>query len=142
MAKKKKTTRKRTARKAHPKEEKTYFIGIDDPAELRKLILEPTREVVQFLQSYEQFKKTKEEKTQSIKQLKEDLSQIKSEMAKLKRLLPAIKIEKPARKEKIREEVVQEVTVRTKPAPKPSGELEELEKELSEIEQRLGTLPE
>lgn len=141
MAKKKDAAKRKAAGKKEHREERTYFIGIDYPTELKKLILEPTREVVQFLQSYEHFRKTKEEKTKAIKQLQGDLVKIRNEIARLKRLLPPLKMEKPAFKEKIKEEVVQELKVKPKPS-RPSNELEELEKELSEIEQRLSTLPE
>ncbi len=153
---KKKTTKKRAKkpRKRKPQAEpKPYFIGISDPAELRKHILEPTREVIQFLQSYEDFQRTKEEKTQTIIQLKEDLKAIKTQINKLRRFLPKskLKIERPP--EKIKEEIKKEKKLLPKkPAPKeeplppkptgPPSELETLEKELGAIEKKLGTLSE
>lgn len=120
---------------------KPYFIGINNPVELRKHILEPTREVIQFLQNYEQFQKTKEEKTHALLQLKDNLKAIKTEVNKLKRLLPKskLKIEKPSKKPK--EELKEEQKLPAKPEPPPiPAELAALEKELGEIEEKLGTL--
>lgn len=143
MAKKKLSKKKK--RRKEPKEE-PYFIGLSDPVELRKHILEPTREVIQFLQSYEQFKKTKQEKTQAILQLKDDLKQIKVGVNTLRRLLPKSKIKAEKAYRKVKEEIKKEqkiperVEVR-KPIAVPT-ELASLEKELSEIEKKLGTISE
>lgn len=143
---KKRVSKKRAKRPKKPQAKpEPYFIGIGDPVELRKQILEPTREVIQFLQSYEQFQKTKEEKAHVILQLQDDLKAIKTGVNKLKRLLPksklkTIKTKKPSTRKEIKEEK------KFSPAkPKPVSvppELVSLEKELGEIEKKLGTLSE
>lgn len=144
-------TAKRRATNVKGLREEPYFIGLSDPVELRRHILEPTREVIQFLQSYEQFKKTKEEKTQAILQLKEDLRLIKIEINKLRKLLPKSKIKAEKTYRKIEKEIVKEQKApkkievaplpETRPRPLPS-ELDALEKELSDIERKLGRLSE
>jgi len=133
MAKKKANKRVVSKKKV----ETPYFIGLNDPIEIRKNLLEPTREVIQFLQSYEQFKKIKEEKTQTILQLKEDFRLIKASINALRRQLPRgkIKLEKPS--ENIKEEVQKE---RKKPVKKTLTELDALDQELGNIEQTLGNL--
>ncbi len=145
MAKK---TKKRVKKAKKKTETQTYFVGISNPSELRKNLLEPTREVIQFLQSYEDFLKTKEEKTKFIFQLKDDLKAIKTEINKLKRFLPKSKLKAEIHK-KIEEEIKREKrktfkrTISPKPSlPKKPTELETLEKELSAIEEKLGTLSE
>lgn len=135
-----KRTKRRKPKKAKAESE-PYFIGINNPVELRKHILEPTREVIQFLQNYEDFQKTKEEKAAAILQLKDDLKAIKTEVNKLKRLLPKskLKTEKPVKK--IKAEVKKEKKVYPKPAHSNiPPELVSLERELGEIEKKLGTL--
>jgi len=159
--KKKATKKKRSVRKTPEQIEEPLFIGIGEPVELRKHILEPTREVIQFLQSYEEFIKIKEEKTDTVLQLKEDLKNIKSSINKLKRLLPRNKIKGEKTHEKIKKEIKKErryirkteeeteeiqppapeISETLPPEPKPA-EVEDLEKELSEIEKKLGTLSE
>jgi len=151
--KKKATKKKRSVRKTPEQIEEPLFIGIGEPVELRKHILEPTREVIQFLQSYEEFIKIKEEKTDTVLQLKEDLKNIKSSINKLKRLLPRNKIKGEKTHEEIKKErryirkteeiqpPAPEISETLPPAPKPA-EVEDLEKELSEIEKKLGTLSE
>lgn len=135
-----KKSRKKSS-KAKP-EEKPYFIGLNNPTELRKNILEPTREVIQFLQNYEEFKKIKEEKTKYIIQLKDDLKQIRLSVNQLKKALPQnkLRIEKP---KKIKEAKKEALPVEAKAAPAPllpPTELDSLEKELNEIEKKLGSL--
>lgn len=135
MAKKKTKRSKKPKAKSEP-----YFIGISDPVELRRHILEPTREVIQFLQSYEQFQRTKEEKTFLISQLKDDLKAIKAEVNKLRKFIPKSKL-KTEKTPKAKEEVKKErkPSAKTKSIP---PELASLEKELGEIEMKLGTLSE
>ena len=132
MAKKKKT-RKRTTKKP----QKKLFIGVDNPDELRRMILEPNREVVHFLQSYEEFKRIKNTKTQTILGLKDNIREIKSDITKLRKLLPA---GKETHKKRVIEELeekkpTKKVRVRSEPS-----ELDELERELAAIEQKLGTI--
>ncbi len=159
MAKKKTTKRKRTTSKRKPvaKPKEPYFIGLGDPVELRRNVLEPTREVIQFLQSYEEFKKVKEEKTFTIGLLKEDLREIKLTINKLRRLLPRSKLKAERTYGRIKKEIEAEhPELKPKPEPKPEPvpeqepepepappvhpELDSLEKELGEIEKKLSSL--
>ena len=158
---KKKTTRKRKSKrksaKSQPKSSEPIFIGLGDPVELRRNILEPTREVIQFLQSYEEFKKVKEEKTHAVDLLKEDLKEIKLTINRLRRLLPRSKIKAEQTYGRIKKEILAEhPELKPKPKPKPEPvlepepkpeplppahpELDSLERELGEIEKKLGSL--
>tara|TARA_Y100000310_G_C20626072_1_gene785957 strand:- start:200 stop:685 length:486 start_codon:yes stop_codon:yes gene_type:complete len=151
---KKKTTRKRKVRrKSTSSKSEPIFVGLGDPVELRRNILEPTREVIQFLQSYEEFKKVKEEKTYTIGLLKDDLKEIKATINKLRRLLPRSKIKAERTFGRIKKDFKSEQsepkpepspTPEPKPEPKPvpvaHPELDSLERELGEIEKKLGSL--
>lgn len=149
--KQKVSVKKKSVKKVLKQEsEDPYFIGLDNPIELRKNILEPTREVIQFLQSYEEFKKLKEEKTNSIIRLKDDLRLIKASVNRLRKLLPKskIKVEKEQKKAKEiqKKELVEKssfepIVSKVKTiSPKHTSELNTLEKELGEIESQLGNL--
>lgn len=137
MAKKKSVKKTRTIKNSS---EEPFFIGLNDPTELRKHLLEPTREVIQFLQSYEEFQRIKEEKNQAILTLKEDLKMISSEINKLRRFLPKgkLKIAKPS--VNLKEETKPVLVKKVK--PKAPNDLDRLEKELGEIEDKLGTITE
>ena len=159
MAKKKTTRRKAKKRSAKSKSAEPIFIGLGDPVELRRNILEPTREVIQFLQSYEEFKKVKDEKTHTVNLLKEDLKEIKLTINRLRRLLPRSKIKAEKTSGRIKKEMGVEIPEpKPKPEPKPEPksepktesepeplppahpELDALERELGEIEKKLGSL--
>jgi chromosome segregation ATPase len=140
MVKKKKA--KRTVSQKAQKSD-SYHIGLMQPDELRRLILEPTREVIQFLQSYEQFTSVIAEKRALIFSLKGHLNEIRADINELQSLLPKTKTQAEATSFKIRKELQEEqkiikpkMPVRKKPIPEEAT----LEKELSEIEKKLEML--
>ena len=53
-----------------------YVVQISDPKMLRKDVLEGLREVIIFMQGYDQFKKVQEEKTMLFTQLKNEVKDI------------------------------------------------------------------
>jgi len=175
-----KTTRRKT-KKASPTSQEPIYVGLHNSVELRKHLLEPTREVIQFLQSYEQFLGNKSEKAKFIDQLKEDLKLIKLDISKLRKFLPKNKIKAEKASQRIKEDIKDDVKKHPKPAvtsaplsrrtasslpiktssPKKTPsldapptkkvtsapprtrshpELDELEKELGDIEEKLGTI--
>lgn len=137
-------------RKSHqePAPQGKYHIGIQNPIELRRDILEPTREMVQFLQSYEQFKIVMEQKKELLVQLRQQVKGIKSQVYQLRALLPRTKTEAESTYAKIKKEMQEEQRivkpkVVARPAAKPQPavqDLQSLERELSEIESKLETL--
>ena len=144
----KKTTRKKvTKKKVTKKKGEPLYVGVVEPETLRKDILESVRELIQFLQSYEQFKKLKDEKNRTLAILKSDVKDIKSEVEKLKMYLKkrAASLPAPA---PIKKSIPKEIEpqkdsfeeVRTSPVSRRSNELAALEQELGEIEKKLGTL--
>ncbi|MFC1801094.1 hypothetical protein ACFLZB_01410 [Nanoarchaeota archaeon] len=158
--KKKKKTTKPKARKAAPKQTKedVFYVGVRDPVEIRRNVLECSKEMVQFLQRYESLKAARDEKTQSIHRLREDVKEIKSLMSKLKKALPKTKLriklhEEPkpvskkqktkkkrqAKKREAHKEIQKEL-IKTVAPPKTMTEIEKLESELADIEGKLGHL--
>lgn len=149
MAKKKTRTPKKKKPRSPSLPKEPLFVGLDDPVELRKHILEPTREVIQFLQSYEEFKKTKEEKTQALLQLRGELKNIRTSFNRLRRLFPRNKAKAEKTCQKIKKEIKKERKLPSASLPeeapaipnrKSFPELDSLERELGEIEKKLDTL--
>ena len=138
------------AKKQEEKEE-VFYVGVKDPIEIRRSLLESSKEIVQYLQRAERFKATRTEKAEQIAKLKQTMREITSLTRKLKTALPKTQIR--ARLHKHEEEVLKEELIEKnieaakekdkveeeeiKEKPAGMSELEKLETELGEIESRL-----
>ncbi|GEM_PF-991545 len=143
-----------------------YVIQVSDPKMLRKDILEGLREVIIFMQGYDQFRKVQEEKTMLFTQLKTDVRDIQQLIDnKLKLFLPKGKVHAVVKVAETREMKRQPTVVTRAPiivtraagAPSvqqapmtmpqqvvresvpevPASELAELEAQLKDIESQL-----
>ncbi|MBI2146748.1 hypothetical protein HYU22_05410 [Candidatus Woesearchaeota archaeon] len=145
MAKKKIAPKKAPAAKEREPE---YMVQLGDPKMVRKDLLESLREIIIFMQGYEQFRKIQHEKIAVFNALKEDLKELRILLdLKLKRRLPKGKM-RPALGNvplpaAVAEEEKMEMPVEQKPAPpKPKAapsrnDLDELEAQLRDIEGEL-----
>jgi hypothetical protein len=131
-----------------------FYVGVNEPVEIRRNILECSKDIIQYLQRFERFKQVRLEKEEEIRKLKETTHDIRVMVRKLKNALPRTKLramlhkheeeimmaekEKPAKK-KVVKKVVEEVSQERVPERKAT-ELERLEAELGEIESRLTKL--
>ena len=144
---------------AAPRSEKEpeYMIQVGDPKMLRKDLLESLREVIIFMQGYETFRKIQEEKVALFTMLKSQVKEINSMVDnKLKKYLPKGKLRGISEKQMHPEEQQEEETLQgeprieivpiervqrkvvEQPAQKaPANELDELEKQLRDIENQL-----
>ena len=133
--------------KVKGKEEDVFFVGIDDPVELRRTILESSKDLLQYLQRFEKFKQVRLEKQEELITLKGVTADLKKLMGKLKNTLPKTHIrarspkkEKPETKKakKPKEPEFAELEIPKEPeTKKPVTDLEKLEHELGMIESRL-----
>lgn len=131
--------------KKQEEKEEVFYVGVKDPIEIRRSLLESSKEIVQYLQRAERFKATRTEKAEQIAKLKQTMREITSLTRKLKTALPKTQIrarlhkhEEKILKEEVKEvekEAVEKEEVKEKPAE--MTELEKLESELGEIESRL-----
>jgi len=129
-------------------EEQVFYVGVKDPVELRRTILESSKELVEYLQRAERFKKLRQEKADQIEKLKTIMAKITSLTRKLKTLLPKTKLraqlhkhEKKVMKKAAAEKRAKSKQEVPKEVKRPATELEKLESELNEIESRLTTMP-
>ena len=148
-----------------PKEKNdgVFYVGVKDPIEIRRSILESSKEMLQYLQRAEKFKEVRKEKTEQIVKLKETMNDVHVLVRKLKAHLPKtglrsktpkeikFEVHKIEAKEKAKEHKEEEKQkpkkhhhhkkkVEAEAAPKEASELEKLEAELGEIENRLTKL--
>jgi len=120
-------------------EKEIFYVNIKNSHNLRRGILETSKQVIEALHKYEKFKKTRADRIRAIEQLilnfreiNELASQIKIDMPKIK--LPQTK--KP-KKDEPAEEIVPE---HKKFAHESEDELKKLEDAISQIESRLGEI--
>ncbi|MBU1111638.1 MAG: hypothetical protein ABIG93_00155 [archaeon] len=146
MAKRKTVKKYRKTRCAPVKEkEPGFMVKISEPKLVRKDILESLREVIVFMQSYEQFKHVQDEKVVTISALREMIKDLNNLINKLKTKLPKGKL--PALKEvsmkESDDEEMEEAPARVKreftprAAPVSNGDLDDLESQLKDIENQL-----
>ena len=129
-------------------EDSVFYVGIKDPIEIRRSILESSKEMLHYLQRAEKFKHVRKEKAVQIAKLKEDMKEITKLTRKLKSLLPKSGLRaakpkpkpKPQKKAKKKAEAKKEAPPVEVEKPKETSELEKLETELGEIEGRLTKL--
>ncbi|MBI4440831.1 hypothetical protein HY639_01565 [Candidatus Woesearchaeota archaeon] len=135
-------------KKETKKEKEIFFVGVKEPLEIRRNILEASREMVLLLQMYEKFKTVREEKRRAMESLRQQVRDIAVMVSRLKRHLPKTnlravpleEIEKPVhKKEPVLEKVV-EIKREEKALAHELTEIEKLEAELASIEQKLNTL--
>jgi len=124
------------------------MVQVSDPKNVRKDLLEALREIIIFMQGYEAFRKIQEEKIAVFSQLKDDVKSLNNLVDyRLRRLLPKGKLAGMAKKPMLRMEAAEKEEMplpkaqpKMMPKPQPqeeSGELDELESQLREIEGRL-----
>ncbi|MBW2996513.1 hypothetical protein KY332_04405 [Candidatus Woesearchaeota archaeon] len=125
------------------KEEQVFYVGIKDPLEIRRSMLESSKELLQYLQRFEKFKAVRKEKAEQTAKLKGVMKEITTLVKQLKSNLPKTGLRAAKHKEKPKPKKVT-VAAPKKEAPKVEvekpkemTELEKLESELSEIEGRL-----
>tara|TARA_Y100000034_G_scaffold106294_1_gene134890 strand:- start:776 stop:1225 length:450 start_codon:yes stop_codon:yes gene_type:complete len=140
--------------------QEVFYVSIQDPIELRRSLLESSKEMLQLLKRNEKFKEVRKEKKENILQLKEDLKDIKKLFAKLRNNLPLThlrvilrqekeradalaaeerkhhKVKKPSKKKEVAKQKPKEAKV----SHREMDDLDKLEKELASIEGKLSTM--
>jgi rhodanese-related sulfurtransferase len=135
-----KTIAKKKQIKQEEEKKEIFYVGVRDPTEVRRNILEASKDIVVFLKTYENFKRVRIEKVQEVNNLKLLIDQITRIMNKLRRELPKTRIREKS------EETIQKtggrrvVRIPPKKASGASSELDRLEAELNEIDQKLRML--
>ena len=136
---------------AKKESKEVFFVGIKDPIETRRGLLESSRDIVQSLQRFENFKVLRAEKEQRTRELVTVIRSTQRLVSRLKKSLPETKLRVKVMKEK-QEQSKAKVKKGKKAKPqkekkpeikisrKELGEIDRLEQELNNIEQKLHNL--
>ena len=68
-----------------------FYVGVRDPVEVRRSLLESAREAIHFLKRYEKLKSIRQDKTQVILKLDTEVKELRNLVAKLRKIFPAAK---------------------------------------------------
>ncbi|MFH1133990.1 MAG: hypothetical protein V1735_05870 [Nanoarchaeota archaeon] len=132
----------------------TLFIGIRDPQEVRRDILESTRSLIMMLKRFDEQKKLHEEKLQKLNELKALSREVDRLTVKLRVQLPKTKIAMILEEKKRIDRMIPHMEKKSakksratkapmleEPLPvQHKGEITQLEAELADIEEKLGKL--
>lgn len=136
-----------------------YYVGVSEPLEVRRTMLETSKCIIQAMHRYEKYKEYREEKIDLIKKVNKQMTELGGLIASLKSVLPksTLRIKKAreqilaqrSKEEKLLVSAAAPVVQKEVEAPRqiikmtPKKELTELEKlelELSQIESKLSSL--
>ncbi len=115
-----------------------FYVNLENPVELRRKLLEASKNVVLALQKFERFKIERTKKLGDYERLRINIKEINELIGRLKKELPAIKL--PKREEPRR--IIVKAAQKSKPIVMVSraSAADKLERELSEIESKLKAL--
>ena len=120
-----------------------FFVGIKDHLEVRKELLTSSKNIIDSLKHYENYKSVKEDKMQYVLELKRVFDELLLLNKKLRNKMPKVPVKIPTLEAREREEpeprAAKEMPRKT-PSPETRTKLELLEAELAKVEARLGHL--
>ena len=126
-------------------QEDPVYVGLDNPVEIRRALLESSKSLIKILQENESRKHKREQKHKLIMELKETIKELTGLLSELKSQLPKVKISSLPKKPKpvapvAFTKVKNTTPVKLPPRPVHLTEAQKLEKELKDIEDKLGRL--
>lgn len=89
---------------ATPKNSNVFYVGIDDTKELKKTLIESMRDSLVFMQKYENIISIREKKKESINTLKKLFKEITKLVSELKTKLPESEIHKKLNNNQVKAE--------------------------------------
>ncbi|MBD3313563.1 hypothetical protein GF345_03905 [Candidatus Woesearchaeota archaeon] len=129
-----------------PKDD-VYYIEIQNPVDFRKSVLEASRDLLRGLQKNEDLKKIRAKKAKEVSNLKSIIKEINTLVNQAKNLMPAASIKtaeaaKPKESKKKESSTGSKKGKKQEPEQKKSkpAEVNELEKQLKDIEEKLSSL--
>lgn len=131
-------------KKIIPKEKgHEFFVSISDPSQIRLFLLETTKKALESMRLFQTIKEIRKQKIQEKTKLRKQVKDITSMIRQVKLVMPHVNLPteevKPVVKEKPKVKVVQPVIIE-QPKPQPRTEIDRIEDELTEIENKLAGL--
>ena len=113
-------------------ENNDFFVGIYSPSDVRRNLLECSREMIQILKSYENIKKIREAKLKRTQQLKTVIRELDLLFSKLKAELP---------KNQLRALAPEKIPVsKSRTDIEPVSSIEKLERQLKDVEREIARI--
>ncbi len=131
--------------------EEPVYVGIENPTEVRRALLESSKNLIKILQNSERLRENKRRKQELILQLKETMREIAQLIAQLKSQMPRVRVSSLPKKhaakpivhnketDKAAKQAIKQMAPPT-PRPVPLTESQKLERELQNIEEKLKRL--
>ncbi len=113
-----------------------FFVGIKNPINARRLLLNSSKDILDALKDYESFENLKQEKAKYVIELKRILDEVTVLNRKLKTHLPKTPLQAPPKAARIARRRKEISSKKTKMA-KVASKMDLLESELSKVEDRL-----
>jgi len=113
-------------------QKEVFYVGLNNPKEIRKSVLESTRDIIQVIKTQDSLKQIRTKKYVLIEELKNQMVQIDNLMNRLKRALPSSR-----EKEQTSPSISNKRRIE---APRKIKDIDKLEAELADIEAKLGEL--
>src|SRR3989338_1409081 len=112
-------------------EDENYFVGIDNPIELRREVLEASKKLVETLKKFEAFREKRDRKLKLIEKMRSILADIGKLNSKLRSIMPKANARQPRQMLNLPERpAMKGKFVRKSPEPQAMSEMEKLENEL------------
>ena len=122
--------------------EEPVYVGIADPIEIRRALLESSKSLIKILQENESRREKRASKHRLIADFKETMKDLTSLMVQMKSQLPKVRMSSLPKKPKPAPVEASPVVKPHIPKPRPVhlSETQKLEKELKDIEDKLSKL--
>ena len=114
-----------------------FFVGIKNPINARRLLLNSSKDILDALKDYENFEILKEEKAKYVIELKRVLDEIMVLNRKLKGHLPKTPMQAPPSYKHVVRARQEKVSHKKEKMMHVASKMEALESELSKVEDRL-----
>ena len=122
------------------KEPELLFVELREPASIRRDVLMATKDVLDSLKRYEEYKATKAEKMKALAELKHVVDDLLSLNRRLRSKMPKAPIKVSELTREKEEMVERDFTGPSPSVARPKSKLDVLQEELEKIESRLSAL--
>jgi len=121
---------------AKKEQEEVFYVGLRNPKDVRRYVLESTRDLVLLLRSFESLKHIRMQKVELQQNVQKEIAAIKKLVLQLKRNLPQTRLREEVEKPKKKEKQATSHVLKKHYA----SDVERLEAELTAIEEKLQTI--
>ncbi|MEM4247227.1 MAG: hypothetical protein QXR48_02845 [Candidatus Woesearchaeota archaeon] len=116
------------------------FVELREPSATRRDVLMSTKDVLDVLKRYEEYRRTSEEKLRALAELKQVFDSLQSLNRRLRSKMPKIPIQRAIERPESAREGEERFTGPAPEMARPKSKLDLLQEELEKIESRLGAL--